>query len=254
MKFSAVKELLEFKFEEFNAHHFIETDPISIPHQFSRKQDIEISALLVATIAWGNRTMIINNGKKLLRIMGESPYEFIMEYGGNKKAIDLQFVHRTFNNEDLHFFLKGLNKIYTENESLEDVFRAHPDFPGVKGRIISFREKMLQTDHLQRSEKHISNPAKNSAAKRINMFLRWMVRKDASGVDFGIWDTIDSADLYLPLDVHTGNVARKLKLLKRKQNDWKAVDELMLKLRKMDPKDPVKYDFALFGLGVFDDF
>lgn len=254
MKFSEVKELLDFKFEQFNAQYFIETDPICIPHRFSRKQDIEIAALLVATIAWGNRTMIINNGKKLLEIMGESPHEFIMEYGKSNKAIDLHFVHRTFNNEDLHFFFNALQTIYNENDSLESVFKPNLALPGVKGRIVNFRNEMMKTPHLPRSEKHISNPAKNSAAKRINMFLRWMVRKDASGVDFGIWDSIDTADLYLPLDVHTGNVARKLNLLKRKQNDWKSLDELMVKLRKMDPKDPVKYDFALFGLGVFDGF
>jgi len=172
VKFSEVKELLDFKFEQFNAQHFIETDPICIPHRFSRKQDIEIAALLVATIAWGNRTMIINNGKKLLEIMGESPHEFIMEYGKSNKAIDLHFVHRTFNHEDLHFFFNALHIIYTENESLESVFKVKAEYPGIKGRILSFREEMLKTSHLPRSEKHISNPAKNSAAKRINMFIR----------------------------------------------------------------------------------
>jgi uncharacterized protein (TIGR02757 family) len=254
VKLSEVKELLDFKFEQFNAQSFIETDPICIPHQFSKKQDIEITALLVATIAWGNRTMIINNGKKLISIMGESPYDFIMEYGKSNQKMEYNFVHRTFNLEDLHFFFSALHAIYQKYDSLEQAFYEHHDYPGVKGRIVNFRNEMLHTNHLSRSEKHISNPAKNSAAKRLNMFLRWMVRKDASGVDFGIWDSIDTADLYLPLDVHTGNVARKLNLLKRKQNDWKSLDELMVKLRKMDPKDPVKYDFALFGLGVFDKF
>lgn len=253
MKFSEIKDLLDFKYEQFNAQSFIETDPICIPHQFQRKQDIEISSLLVATIAWGNRTMIINNGKKLISIMGESPYDFIMEYDQSSKKY-LNFVHRTFNQDDLNFFFRALKSIYQKHDSLESTFKSHQEFDGVKGRIVNFREEMMVTEHLKRSEKHISNPAKNSAAKRLNMFLRWMVREDASGVDFGIWKDISPAELYLPLDVHTGNVARKLKLLKRKQNDWKALDELMVKLRKMDPKDPVKYDYALFGLGVFEGF
>jgi uncharacterized protein (TIGR02757 family) len=254
VKFSEVKDLLDHKFEQFNAQSFIATDPICIPHQFQRKQDREIAGLLIATIAWGNRTSIINNGNKLVSILGESPHDFIMEYDEASAKKYLNFVHRTFNAEDLDFFFRALRRIYSKYDSLEYAFNNHETVDGVKGRIIHFRNEMLITDHMKRSEKHISNPAKNSAAKRLNMFLRWMVREDASGVDFGLWKTISPADLYLPLDVHTGNVARKLKLLKRKQNDWKALDELMKKLRKMDPSDPVKYDYALFGLGVFEKF
>ncbi len=150
--------------------------------------------------------------------------------------------------------LRALKSIYSSNDSLESVFKLQDDIPGIKGRIVSFREAILSTDHEKRSEKHLSNPLKKSAAKRINMYLRWMVRKDKQGIDFGIWDSISPSELYLPLDVHTGNIARKLGLLKRKQNDWVALEELMKQLKKMDPNDPVKYDFALFGLGAFDKF
>jgi uncharacterized protein (TIGR02757 family) len=147
-----------------------------------------------------------------------------------------------------------LKNVYQNHESLEATFSPHPEYPGIKGRIVNFRETLLSVPHEARSEKHLSNPLNKSAAKRINMFLRWMCRKDETGVDFGIWDTIPITELYLPLDVHTGNVARKLKLIKRTQNDWETLEELMKKLRRMDPLDPVKYDFALFGLGAFDGF
>ena len=251
MKLSEVKELLDIKYQQFNTIDFIKDDPIAIPHQFSKKQDIEIAALLVATIAWGNRKMILKSGEKLLQIMDYQPYDFVANYD-IEDSNRLKFVHRTFNSEDLHFFFNALNKIYSEKDSLEAVFKPQKDLPGVKGRIVSFREAMLETPHEHRSAKHLSNPLKKSAAKRLNMFLRWMVRKDENGVDFGIWNSISPAELYLPLDVHTGNVARKLKLLKRKQNDWQALEEVMKKLRKFDPIDPVKYDYSLFGLGVYE--
>lgn len=253
MNIKEIKDLLELKVQEFNSVDFIETDPIQIPHRFEKKQDIEIIGLLVALIAWGNRTMIIRNGDKLTRIMGDSPYEFVMNYN-SKDLKHIEFVHRTFNKFDLDFMLRALQRIYLSNESLESVFTQQSDIPGIKGRIVSFREALLSTAHEKRSEKHLSNPVKKSAAKRINMYLRWMVRKDKQGVDFGIWATISPSELYLPLDVHTGNIARKLGLIKRKQNDWVALEELMEQLRKMDSKDPVKYDFALFGLGAFDKF
>lgn len=253
MKFAEVKELLDYKADQFNAHEFIATDPIQIPHQFTKKQDIEIIGLLIATIAWGNRTMIIRNGEKLVDLMEGEPYQFIQEYRPNMLS-EKDFVHRTFNTVDLDFFFRALQDVYKKHDSLSEIFKADPNTLGVKGRIVNFRSALLQTSHEKRSEKHLSNPLNKSAAKRINMFLRWMVRKDEKGVDFGIWDTIDSKELYIPLDVHAGNVARKLNLLKRKQNDWVALEELMKKLRKMDPADPVKYDYALFGLGAFDKF
>lgn len=244
---SELKEFLDFKVEQYNNRNFIETDPIQIVHQFDKKEDIEIIGFLIATIAWGNRTSIIKNGERLVQLMQQRPHEFILEY----KQTDLSFVHRTFNGLDLDFFFRSLKNIY-ENEGLEKSFKIDPNYPGMQGRILSFRNRFLETDHLVRSEKHLSNPAKNSAAKRINMFLRWMVRKDANNVDFGIWNEILPSELYLPLDVHTSNNARSLGLLKRKQNDWKALEELMLKLRQFDSVDPVKYDFALFGLGAFE--
>jgi len=253
VKFSEIKELLELKSAEFNSHDFIATDPIQIPHQFSEKKDIEIIGLLVALIAWGNRTMIIRNGNNLVNIMGGEPYKFIVDYDTNYLN-EIKFVHRTFNTVDLDFIFRALQHIYLKYDSLEDTFFTHPEHPGIKGRIVNFREIMLSVPHEARSEKHLSNPLKKSAAKRINMFLRWMCRKDETGVDFGIWNAIPTSELYLPLDVHTGNVARKLKLIHRTQNDWEALELLMQKLRKMDAKDPVKYDFALFGLGAFDGF
>ena len=243
-----LKEYLDFKSTQYNTKDFIETDPIQLPHRFTKKEDIEIVSFLVSTIAWGKRPMIIRSGERLLDIMDHSPYEFIQNYSSLQ---DLDFVHRTFNSIDLDFFFRSLKNIY-KNGGLEKAFSPHPDFEGVKGRIINFRNLFLMTEHEKRSEKHLSNPEKNSAAKRINMFLRWMVRKDNCGVDFGIWDSIPQSELYLPLDVHTSNNARALGFLSRKQNDWKALDELMMTLQKFDPQDPVKYDFALFGIGAFE--
>lgn len=247
-----LKDFLDSKADQYEHPEFLQSDPIQVPHQFSRKEDIEISALLVSTIAWGNRKSIIKSSENLMEIMGHSPYEFIYNYT-DQVAKDLKFVHRTFNSEDLDFFFRALNRIY-KNGGLEKSFSEHPSILGVKGRIINFREEMLVCEHMNRSSKHISNPEKNSAAKRLNMFLRWMVRSSAKGVDFGIWKTISTQDLYLPLDVHTSNNARKLGLIERKQDDWKSLDELMLRLKSFDPADPVKYDFALFGLGAFEKF
>lgn len=247
MTHAEIKEYLDFKTEQYNTSNFIETDPIQIPHRFTKKEDIEIVSFLVATIAWGNRTSIIRSGERILDIMEHDPHNFILNY--TSKPID--FVHRTFNSIDLDFFFRSLRNIY-ENEGLEQAFSNHPEIEGVKGRIIHFRTLFLSIEHDKRSEKHISNPLKNSAAKRINMFLRWMVRNDSTGVDFGIWNSIPTSELYLPLDVHTSNNARDLGLITRKQNDWKALDELMANLKSFDSNDPVKYDFALFGIGAFE--
>ncbi|MGM0479155.1 MAG: TIGR02757 family protein [Bacteroidota bacterium] len=246
-----IRDLLETKYHQFNQPHFIEHDPIQIPHRFSKKQDIEIMALLMATIAWGNRKMIINNGLKLLEIMENAPYDFVVNYESGDLAHH-HFVHRTFNREDLDFFLRGLKRCYKNNSSLESWFDGREDAINCKSHLLHFRSKLMETAHAPRSEKHVSNPDKGSAAKRLNMFLRWMVRRDKNGVDFGLWNSISPAQLCLPLDVHTGRVARSMGLLRRKQNDWKAVEEMMQALRLFDPKDPVKYDYALFGLGVFE--
>ncbi|NOQ73278.1 MAG: TIGR02757 family protein [Crocinitomix sp.] len=242
-----LKEYLDFKSEEFNNTAFIEDDPISIPHLFTKKEDIESIGFIMATISWGQRKSIIRNGHRLVEIMGHSPFEFIMNASENDLK-SLKFVHRTFNAEDLRFFILGLRSIYDRTTNgLEDAFNRGES---MAERIFGFREWMLEVPHDKRSEKHISNPLSGSASKRINMYLRWMVRDDNKGVDFGIWKSIPTADLYIPLDVHTGNVARKLGLIKRKANDWKALEELMTNVRKFDPLDPCKYDYALFGLGV----
>lgn len=246
-----LKEFLDQKAEEYNTPKFIESDPIQIPHRFSKKEDIEITGLIISTIAWGNRKSIINNGEKLISIMGGQPHDFIMNYTSPNQPIP--FVHRTFNHEDLDFFFRALRSVY-EQGSLEQLFDNHHEIKGVKGRIVNFRNHFFMTEHLNRSRKHISDPMKGASAKRLNMFLRWMVRKDNCGVDFGIWNNIEMSELHLPLDVHTGNIARKLNMLHRKQNDWKALAEVQQLLCEMDSRDPVKYDFALFGLGAHENF
>ncbi|MBK8369085.1 MAG: TIGR02757 family protein [Bacteroidetes bacterium] len=251
-----VKALLDEKYFQFNNTSFIETDPISIPHQFSKKEDIEIASLLVATIAWGQRTSIINNGNKLMRLMNDEPHDFILNFS-KKDAIRFEgFVHRTFNSTDCVFFLNSLKNIYINHGGLEAAFST--DFSiretDVKNAITNFRTLFLNTTHLSRSEKHISNPSAKSSAKRLCMFLRWMVRKDKHGVDFGLWKSIKPSQLCLPLDLHTGNVSRKLGLLNRTQNDWQAVEEITSVLRRFDKHDPIKYDFSLFGLGAFEGF
>lgn len=243
---------LDEKVHLFNTINFIEEDPISIPHRFTKKEDIEIMGLIMATLSWGNRKAILKSGQSLIQIMGNDPLDFITNYSASTRE-DLRFVHRTFNVDDLDFFFRSLQNIY-HNGGLEKAFSLHANYPGTKGRIISFREMFLQAPHDARSDKHISNPASNSAAKRINMFLRWMVRKDKQGVDFGLWESISPAELYLPLDVHTGRVARSLGILQRKQDDWKAVEELQETLLLLDKNDPIKYDFALFGLGIYENF
>lgn len=247
MTFEELKEYLDFKAQQYNTPVFIESDPIQLPHRFSKKEDIEIVAFLVSTIAWGKRSMIIKSGERLIDIMGNDPHNFILDY----TTSSLSFVHRTFNNVDLDFFFRSLRQLYQQG-GLEAAFEPHADYPGVQGRIIQFRERFLETAHEPRSEKHLSNPAKNSAAKRLNMFLRWMVRNDNCGVDFGLWNNIPMSELYIPLDVHTANVSRELGLLQRKQNDWKALEEIMNVLKKMNPADPAKYDYALFGIGAFE--
>ena len=250
MELIELKDFLDFKAEQYENHAFLEYDPIQIPHKFSQKEDIEIIGFLVATIAWGNRKSIISNGNKICQIMGNSPYDFIMNY---KKNSQVKFVHRTFNSSDLEFFFHSLHTIYKTGD-LESAFCGDFHDKGVKNYISNFRQVFLETSHLPRSEKHISNPNANSACKRLIMYLRWMVRDSKKGVDFGIWKSISPSELYIPLDVHTGTIARKLGILKRTQNDWKTNEELIELLRKFDSIDPAKYDFALFGLGAFEKF
>ena len=233
---------------------FIETDPIQIPHQFTRKEDIEISGFLTATIAWGNRKSIINNANRMMELLDHSPFDFIMNHQTNDLDKLSPFVHRTFNGQDFIQFIQSLNHLYTSHHGLEGIFAKFQETDSLQRAIHQLKINFFAIDHLPRTKKHVSDPLNNSAAKRINMFLRWMVRQDQSGVDFGIWNSISPSKLSCPLDVHSGNVARKLGLLKRKQSDAKALVELDKSLRQLDPKDPVKYDFALFGLGVFEGF
>ncbi|MBI3135324.1 MAG: TIGR02757 family protein [Bacteroidetes bacterium] len=248
-KWAELKLLLDEKADQYNNLSFIDSDPIAIPHQLSRKEDIESIGLIMATIAWGNRSAILKSGEKLLHIMGHEPHAFIQNASPNDLKA-LHFVHRTFNAADLTFFILALRKLYQKKGGPESAFGGKNFNGTIKDRIVHFRENMLLTKHEKRSEKHISSPLSNSACKRINMYLRWMVRSDKRKVDFGIWKSISMAELYMPLDVHTGRVARELGLLTRMQDDWKALEELMAVLQKFDPADSVKYDFALFGIGV----
>jgi uncharacterized protein (TIGR02757 family) len=253
-KIKKLKPFLDDKFELYNQFKFIATDPISIPHKFQKKTDIEIMGFLIATIAWGNRKSILNNGEKLCQILHYEPLDFIL----NHTETDLEkcngFVHRTFNANDLKYFIKALKVIYLKHHGLEAIFNTYKTDNSLQPAIHQFKSIFFELDHERRTEKHVSDPEKNSAAKRINMFLRWMVRKDNNGVDFGIWESISPSLLSCPLDVHSGRIARELGLLQRSQNDAKAVKELDENLRILDPKDPVKYDFALFGLGAFESF
>lgn len=251
---SELKAFLDEKVEQYNHPRFLEDDPLQIPHRFSKKEDIEISGFLTATIAWGNRKSIIKNASRLMELLDNAPYDFI----NNHSEADLEklppFVHRTFNGIDLQYFIRSLNNIYTDHNGLESIFVKHQQKDSLQNAISKLKKTFFELPHLSRTQKHVSDPLKGSAAKRINMFLRWMVRDNSTGVDFGLWKSLHPSQLSCPLDVHSGNVARKLKLLKRKQNDAKALAELDESLRKLDSLDPVKYDFALFGLGVFERF
>jgi uncharacterized protein (TIGR02757 family) len=250
-----VQQFLEEKVRMYNRREFIRDDPIQVPHQFQRRENIEIAAFLTATIAWGRRDTIIKNALDLISRMDHNPYEFLMNLKKDDLKVFNGFRHRTFNEQDCHFFIWSLHDIYKNKGGMYPVFLAgYNENRSIKHAILRFRDLFFGIKHSPRTEKHLANPFTGSAAKRLNMFLRWMARKDRNGVDFGIWDRISPADLYIPLDVHTGNVARKLGLLNRKQNDWKAVEELTGLLRDFDPSDPVKYDFALFGLGIFENF
>ena len=249
-----LKEFLDTKVEQYNHPRFIESDPIQVPHQFSKKEDIEIAGFLTATIAWGNRKSIIKNAQRMMQFLDHTPYDFIINHQESDLEKLRNFVHRTFNGDDFIQFIKCLNHIYKSHNGLEAMFSNSYKTQNLQLAIHRFKACFFEIEHLKRTEKHVSDPLKNSAAKRINMYLRWMVRQDQNGVDFGIWKKINPSLLSCPLDVHSGNVARKLGFLKRKQNDGKALAELDEALRFLDPKDPVKYDFALFGLGVFEGF
>jgi len=249
------KTLLKELSERYNTLEFIENDPISIPHQFNKKEDREIAGFLAASLAWGNRKAILKSANQLITWMDASPFEFIINATDDDLKPFEKFIYRTFNGQDCLFFLKALKHIYLEHQGLEMVFtNGFNKDNSVKTAISYFRSIFINTPGPERSQKHVANPMNGSAAKRFNMFLRWMVRNDKNGVDFGIWNSIPASHLMIPLDVHSGRVAREFNLLQRKQNDWKAVEELTANLRKLDPADPVKFDFALFGAGVNNEF
>ncbi|HET6556971.1 MAG TPA: TIGR02757 family protein [Prolixibacteraceae bacterium] len=250
-----IKSFLDQKYLSFNQPAFIETDPIQIPALFTVKENIEIAGFLAATLAWGQRPTIIRNALKLVKFMDNNPIEFLLNSREEEWDNISGFKHRTFNSIDCLYFLKSLKNIYQNHGGLESVFTAgFQENQTIFNALVFFRKVFFELEHDHRTEKHVSNVLKGASAKRLNMFLRWMVRCDQKGVDFGLWKQIPSSALMLPLDVHTGNVGRKLGLLTRSQNDWKAVEEITAKLRELDALDPIKYDFALFGLGVFEQF
>lgn len=248
-----LKDFLDKKVREYNRTAFIKDDPVFIPHLFSKKQDIEIAGLFASVFAWGNRTTIIAKSKELMARMDNSPYSYVKEHS----AKDLQklkgFKHRTFNDDDLFYFIESLHQHYSRHKSLEQAFFPTAGLDAEKG-LIHFKKYFFLHEHLKRTEKHISSPLQKSTCKRLNMFLRWMVRKDNGGVDFGIWKNISPSQLICPIDLHVARVAKKLGLLKRKQVDWLGAVELTNALRQLDKNDPVKYDFALFNLGIIEKF
>ena len=251
MTLSELKDFLDQKVEQYNVPGFIDLDPISIPKRFERKQDIEITAFWTAILAWGQRVTIINKANELFAAMDNVPYDFIVNHTEVDRQKFQDFKHRTFNYTDTLYFLEFLQNHYKNFDSLEDAFLPDDKFIDVESSLNHFRSYFF--DHPfapDRTHKHIASPARKSTCKRLNMFLRWMVRKDNKGVDFGLWNRIHQSELMMPLDVHVERHGRALGLLKRKQRDWLSVVELTENLRKLDPNDPVKYDFALFGMGV----
>ena len=249
-----LKNFLDAKAAKFNRVSFIKDDPISIPHKFKKKADIEIMALFSAVLAWGQRKTIIAKSKELIYRMGGKPYKFIMDYSeeGLKKLEG--FKHRTFNDTDLLYFVDFLHRHYSKHDSLESAFIPESGFKSVESSLIHFQEYFIDSENIpKRTLKHVASPAKKSACKRLNMFLRWMVRKDANGVDFGIWEQIPMSELICPLDLHVERAARTLGLITRKPVDWGTALELTKNLKKLDNNDPVKYDFALFGLSIDED-
>jgi uncharacterized protein (TIGR02757 family) len=257
-----LKTFLDRKVQEYNRPAFINNDPVVIPHQYTEQQDIEIAAFFAATFAWGNRTTIINKGRQLMDLMDNSPYQFILLHKERQLKRFEDFRHRTFTTTDLLYFISFLRQHYHNHKSLEDAFLSEELKSGMPRcaepmelRLNHFYKTFFSMEHVpSRTRKHVAAPAKNSACKRLNMFLRWMVRKDRNGVDFGLWSRIKPAELICPLDLHVARVAKRFHLITRPNADWQSALELTTQLRMFDPKDPVKYDFALFALGVNEKF
>lgn len=247
-----LKEFLDDKVRLYNRPEFVHDDPVSIPHEFNKKNDIEISAFLTASIAWGRRPMILKNARRIMDLLDNSPHDFILNASTNEINKSSDFCHRTFNSLDLQIFIYCLRNIYKYHHGLEACF--HTQNKDMCEGISNFKKIFFEIEHPKRTEKHVSDPMKGSASKRLMMFLRWMVRSNRQNIDFEIWKTLNPNQLSCPLDVHTANVGRKLGLIRRKANDWKTVKELDRSLRLFCPEDPAKYDFALFGLGVYENF
>ena len=245
-----MKSFLDLKADQFNRPEFISDDPISIPHRFRKKHDIEIAAFFASILAWGQRKTIINKCSQLMSMMDNDPYNFIVNHSQADLKPISRFTHRTFNGVDAQYFVAALQNIYKSYGGMEKVFAVDKDELTVEKGIVAFRKEFFSIPHPARTKKHVSTPEKKSTCKRINMFLRWMVRNDKRGVDFGIWNSVKPSQLVCPCDVHVDRVARKLKLIKRSQRDWQTAVELTDNLKKFDPSDPVRYDFALFGLGI----
>ena len=253
--YAEMKDFLEVKYEQFNNPSFIDSDPVSVPHKYSLKQDIEIAGFLTAAIAWGRRDLILRSANALMDIMGNSPYDFILSSGDDALERLSDFYYRTFNGADCRTFMQALRNIYSKHESMEDALLTYLVRENSwKEAVSAYRNEFFSVPHQRRTRKHFADISEGAAGKRLNMFFRWMVRDDGRGVDFGLWKGISKSVLYIPLDFHTGNTSRKLGLLARRQNDWKAVEELTDVLRGFDEDDPVKYDFSLFGLGIIEKF
>jgi uncharacterized protein (TIGR02757 family) len=249
-----LKEFLDEKADRYNTREFITSDPVSIPHRFTKQQDIEIAGLFAAVLAWGQRKTIINKTSDLLDRMGNAPHDFLLNHRSKDLRAFEDFKHRTFNSTDLLYFISFLQHYYQKHQSLESAFLIDASHANVESALSSFYNLFFSLDHPQRTQKHVATPARKSACKRINMYLRWMVRKDDKGVDFGIWNKISPSQLICPCDVHVERVARKLKLISKSPMNWQTAVKLTNKLKLLDPQDPVKYDFALFGLGVEGEF
>jgi uncharacterized protein (TIGR02757 family) len=252
----ALRELLDERLVLYKTSAFIADDPVSVPHRFSKPQDIEIAGFFAATLAWGNRTTIINNCSRLLAWMDNAPHEFIVQHKPEDLKPMLGFVHRTFNATDLLYFIQVLQEIYRNCQSLEDAFVPQERLGDttIESALIRFHNYFFSGEHPERTRKHVSTPARGSACKRLCMFLRWMVRRDEAGIDFGIWQKIKPAQLVCPLDVHVARVAFRLGLISRSNADWRSATELTTVLKRWKPEDPAVYDYALFGMGMAEKF
>ena len=246
-----LKSFLDEKVEQYNRPEFITLDPISIPHKYSKREDIEIAGLFAATLAWGQRVTIVRKCGELMAMMDNDPHQFIVHHRERDLLPFAEFKHRTFNATDMLYFIRFLKWVYSRHSSLEDVFVSAGNNPTVEKGLINFHNVFFSLEgHPDRTRKHVATPERRSTCKRLNMFLRWMVRDDRRGVDFGLWKKLKPSQLICPCDLHVDRVARRLKLIKRKQTDWLTATELTANLSILDPADPVKYDFALFGLGI----